>query len=81
MNTGSAEHALAERAIIEPDIAGSDAHALAAPVTPFARMLERHGLALPRTPLEILQELKEFMMEMGYRTIAEMRQAFQEGQG
>lgn len=55
MNTGSAEHALAERAIIEPDIAGSDAHALAAPVTPFARMLERHGLALPRTPLEILQ--------------------------
>jgi dihydroorotate dehydrogenase (NAD+) catalytic subunit len=35
----------------------------------------------PLAPIEILQELKEFMMEMGYRTIAEMRQAFQEGQG
>ncbi len=28
---------------------------LAAPVLPFARALERHGLALDRTPLEILQ--------------------------
>ena len=28
---------------------------LAAPMRPFARTLERHGLALPRTPLEILQ--------------------------
>jgi radical SAM/Cys-rich protein len=31
------------------------ASALAAPVLPFARTLERHGLALARTPLEILQ--------------------------
>ncbi|MEO7252292.1 MAG: arsenosugar biosynthesis radical SAM (seleno)protein ArsS [Arenimonas sp.] len=29
--------------------------ALAAPTLPFKRMLERHGLALGRTPLEILQ--------------------------
>ena len=29
--------------------------AIAPPATPFPRMLERHGLALPRTPLEILQ--------------------------
>ena len=39
------------------------------------------ALVNPLAPMEILQELKEFMMEMGYRTIAEMRQAFQEGQG
>ena len=32
-----------------------EAAAVAAPVTPFPRMLERHGLSLPRTPLEILQ--------------------------
>ena len=29
--------------------------AVAAPITPFPRMLDRHGLSLPRTPLEILQ--------------------------
>ncbi len=29
--------------------------AIAAPVVAFPRMLERHGLSLPRTPLEILQ--------------------------
>ena len=39
------------------------------------------ALVNPLAPMEILQELKEFMIEMGYRTIAEMRQAFQEGQG
>jgi len=36
------------------------------------------ALVNPLAPVEILQELKEFMMEMEYRTIAEMRQAFQE---
>ena len=32
-----------------------EAQPIAAPVVPFPRMLERHGLSLPRTPLEILQ--------------------------
>ena len=32
-----------------------EAAAIAAPVTSFTRMLERHDLTLPRTPLEILQ--------------------------
>ena len=33
----------------------SGATSVAAPITPFPSMLQRHGLALPRTPLEILQ--------------------------
>ena len=32
-----------------------EATSIAAPTTPFPRMLQRHGLALARTPLEILQ--------------------------
>jgi radical SAM/Cys-rich protein len=35
--------------------ARSDATAVSAPVTPFPRMLQRHGLTPTRTPLEILQ--------------------------
>ena len=34
------------------------------------------ALVNPLAPLEILQELKEFMMEMGYDNIGNMRQAF-----
>lgn len=33
----------------------ADVRTIAAPVTPFTRMLERHDITLPRTPLEILQ--------------------------
>ena len=40
---------------ITPTIDGPVADALAAPITPFPRMLQRHGLTLARTPLEILQ--------------------------
>ena len=36
-------------------LVGVGATSVAAPVTPFPRMLQRHGLAIPRTPLEILQ--------------------------
>jgi radical SAM/Cys-rich protein len=35
--------------------AAPEATAIAAPLLPFPRMLDRHGLSLPRTPLEILQ--------------------------
>lgn len=37
------------------------------------------ALINPLAPIEILQQLKEFMIEIGYENISDMRQAFQEG--
>ena len=37
------------------------------------------ALINPLAPVEILQQLKEFMIEIGYENINDMRQAFQEG--
>ena len=37
------------------------------------------ALINPLAPVEILQQLKEFMLEIGYENINDMRQAFQEG--